>query len=55
MFRFVNWPQIVNWHNSLGPVGPMSVLKQIEHRLVLVIEIQPSGRHKVLYPAMEVK
>ena len=55
MFKFVSWSQIVMWRNSLGPVGPMSVLKQIEHRLVLVIEILPSGRHTTKYPAMEVK
>jgi hypothetical protein len=47
MFRFVNWPQIVMWHNAERRHGPVSVLKQVEHTAVLIIEIQPSGRHKI--------
>lgn len=48
MFRFISWTQIVMWHNAMLPVGPVSVLKQVEHRLALIIEIQPSGRHKTI-------
>ena len=50
MFKFVNWPQIVMWHNKTGPKGPVCVLKQVERDLGLIYEIKPTGRHKLVGP-----
>lgn len=45
--KFVSWPQIVMWHKDVKPIGTVSILKMVEHKLALIIEIKPSGRHKV--------
>ena len=53
MFRFVNWPQIVMWHNALPAgvvLGPVCVLKQVERDLGLIYEIKKTGRHKLVGP-----
>ena len=46
-FMFVSGDQINLWHKSIRPCGRVSVLKQVERNLALIVEVSKTGKQKI--------
>ena len=44
---FVNGDQIRLWHKEVRPHGRISVLKQVERKLALIVEVSKTGKQKI--------